>query len=415
MRILLVTDGYPPTIGGANRSTQLLAQALARRGDEVVVAAAYQPGLAAVALDGSVVVHRIRDSTSRVPGISQDPHNHTPPPWPDPEATWRLRRLVRAFRPDAAGLYGWLSYSCAAALRGRGVPVVLSLRDYGNICAVRTLVRRGRQCDGPAPAKCVACAGAFYGRTKGTAAAAGVLGGRRALTRDLRVAHSVSRYVRSVTHQHLIAPGRGLARAPEEVVVPDFTDPAPASAPDPEILAMLPPDPFILFVGQLRRVKGLEALFAAHRRLTDPPSLVLMGSPAPDTPAIPPGVTVLRSVPHATVLAAWSRALFGVFPSLQAEPLGNVVHEAMSAGRAVIGTRPGGHEDLVADGHTGLLVGAGDVDALRAAMDRLIDDVPLRERLGDAGRIAARALEADRVVPRLLAMFDRAVALGSGA
>jgi len=51
VRILHVTNGYPPTIGGASRFTQLPARALTRHGDEIVVAAAHQPGLAAAAQD----------------------------------------------------------------------------------------------------------------------------------------------------------------------------------------------------------------------------------------------------------------------------------------------------------------------------------------------------------------------------
>ena len=45
-----------------------------------------------------------------------------------------------------------------------------------------------------------------------------------------------------------------------------------------------PSEPFILFVGAFRKVKGLETLFEAYRRLTDPPPLVLMGTFERDSP-----------------------------------------------------------------------------------------------------------------------------------
>ncbi len=90
----------------------------------------------------------------------------------------------------------------------------------------------------------------------------------------------------------------------------------------------------------------------------------MIGARGPETlPAFPPGVTPMFDVPHDTVMAAWDRALFGVFPSVVPEALGNVVHEAMSRGRAVVGTIPGGHTDIVVDGENGLLVPSGDVDA----------------------------------------------------
>ncbi|HEY3522906.1 MAG TPA: glycosyltransferase, partial [Candidatus Limnocylindrales bacterium] len=68
------------------------------------------------------------------------------------------------------------------------------------------------------------------------------------------------------------------------------------------------------------------------------------------------------------------------------EPLGLVVHEGMSRGRAVIGTRPGGHADLIVDGESGLLVPSGDAVALAAAIARLLADPALRARLGTSGR-----------------------------
>ncbi len=50
----------------------------------------------------------------------------------------------------------------------------------------------------------------------------------------------------------------------------------------------------------------------------------------------------------------------------------------------------GGLVDAVEDGVTGLLVPAGDVEALRAALERLLGDPELRRRLGEAARERAR-------------------------
>jgi len=59
--------------------------------------------------------------------------------------------------------------------------------------------------------------------------------------------------------------------------------------------------------------------------------------------------------------------------------------EAMAAGVAVVATPVGAVPDIVRDGETGLLVPAGDVDTLTAALTRLVNDPGLRERLGTAG------------------------------
>ena len=118
-------------------------------------------------------------------------------------------------------------------------------------------------------------------------------------------------------------------------------------------------------MGALRREKGVEILLESYKRLEHPPPLVLIGTREPDSPGeLPPGTTLLTDAPHAAVLAAWDRALFGVLPSLLPEPLGTVVCEGMTRGKAVIGTRPGGHSDVLTDGVTGLVVPSGDTASL---------------------------------------------------
>ena len=64
--------------------------------------------------------------------------------------------------------------------------------------------------------------------------------------------------------------------------------------------------------------------------------------------------------------------------------------EAMGAGLAVVATDVPGHRDVVRDGETGLLVPAGDVKALAAAIATLIDDPDRRRRMGQAGRERVR-------------------------
>ncbi len=90
-----------------------------------------------------------------------------------------------------------------------------------------------------------------------------------------------------------------------------------------------------------------------------------------------------------------------VIPSIRTaafrEPWGLVANEAMLQGVSVIasdevGAAAGG---LVRDGETGLVVPAGDVPALAAALRRLHDDPALRARLGAAGKQAASAFTHD--------------------
>lgn len=66
--------------------------------------------------------------------------------------------------------------------------------------------------------------------------------------------------------------------------------------------------------------------------------------------------------------------------------LPNVLLEAMAAGKAVVASRAAGMDDLVVDGSNGLLVPAGDVQALAHAAISLLDDTERRLTFGHAAR-----------------------------
>jgi len=71
------------------------------------------------------------------------------------------------------------------------------------------------------------------------------------------------------------------------------------------------------------------------------------------------------------------------------EGFGLVYLEAGAHGLPIVAHAIGGVPEAVVDGATGLLVAPGDTAALTAAFARLLDDVPLRRRLGEAARVRA--------------------------
>ncbi len=86
----------------------------------------------------------------------------------------------------------------------------------------------------------------------------------------------------------------------------------------------------------------------------------------------------------------FARLLIHVAPQ-RWEGYGLTPIESMAAGTAVVATRAGVFETLVEDGKTGLIVDIGDVDALTAAIEKLMADPALAEEMGQAGRIRAAA------------------------
>lgn len=84
--------------------------------------------------------------------------------------------------------------------------------------------------------------------------------------------------------------------------------------------------------------------------------------------------------------------------------------EAMAAGRAVVCTDVGGVADVVTPGVSGVLVTYGDADALAAAIDRLLGDPELRERLGaEARRAVYPRYDVSRLVTDIAALYTSLV------
>jgi colanic acid/amylovoran biosynthesis glycosyltransferase len=125
-------------------------------------------------------------------------------------------------------------------------------------------------------------------------------------------------------------------------------------------------------------------------------------------------VTLHGSRPHAEARALMRRAAVFVQHSVTAadgdtEGFPVAISEAMATGLPVVSTRHSGIPDGVLDGETGLLVAEGDVEAMAAAIARLLEDPALAARMGAAGRARAVAtLDQARIRARLQAILGLA-------
>lgn len=80
-----------------------------------------------------------------------------------------------------------------------------------------------------------------------------------------------------------------------------------------------------------------------------------------------------------------------VHSSVEPEPWGLVIAEAMSAGRPVVAARGGGPSEMIKDGVNGRLVEPNDPRQLAIAIQSLLADPLARSRLGNAARETALA------------------------
>lgn len=172
-----------------------------------------------------------------------------------------------------------------------------------------------------------------------------------------------------------------------------FMDLEPFLATGPTVL---PERPTALFVGVLERYKAVDVLAEAWRLVAPRvpgATLHLVGRGTLREVAerlaaeLPEQVRWDEFLSTPEIARALDDATFLVLPS-RSEGLGRVVVEAFCRGRGVVGSRVGGIPDLVTDGETGLLVQPGDAVALAEALERVLTDRELAERLGGAARTA---------------------------
>ena len=406
MRIALLADAYPPRVGGLEQHVQTLGRELARRGHDVRVMTIAAPTDPPLADDDGIGVVRIPSLVGRVPGAYEEVDRPFAPPAPDPGLVLGLGRALRALRPDVVHAHGWIAHAYPPLKPAIGAPLVVTLHDYGSVCARRDLIYRGGDCSGPGLAKCLGCAAEHYGPVRGTPIVLGEFTSGPVVRAVTDATIAVSRAV--VTGNRL--------EGDDVTVIPNFlrddaiadpTNDAATAAAIAPFLERLPPGPFLLDVGALGGHKGLPTMLEAYERLASALPLVLIGHRWVDTPTtMPAGVMVHEDWPNAAVRAAWRRATVGVIPSTWGEPCPTVAFEAMAAGCPIVVSDAGGLPDIVDDGRTGLVVPRRDAVALAGAIQRLLDDEPLRVRIASAARVAANAYRASVVVPRIEAVYE---------
>jgi glycosyltransferase involved in cell wall biosynthesis len=398
---MMLAQSFAPIVGGEERVVEDLSRELVARGHDVSIATLQQPGDLTPDEVAGARVHTLRSTSYRVTRGHHDTERRHAPPVPDPETVLDLRRVLRRERPQIVHAHNWIVHSYLPLAREAQSALVLSLHDYGLVCATKRLRRKDHVCSGPAPVKCQLCAAEHYGPTKGLVAAFGTRSSESRLRRNVDVFLPVSSTVEELCR----IGGDEVSR-----VIPNFIGELPAPVAGDPRLAQLPEEPFILFFGDATVDKGAWHLAEAYRKLEGPPPLVLVGRCYIDELAERPGVYPTGAWPHRLAIEALRRSMFTVAPSLWPEPFGLVALEAAAAGKAIVASDIGGLRDIVVDRETGLLVPPDDRLALIAAMQRMSTDAELRARLGAAAKERARTFSSEAIVPRFEEAYELAIA-----
>ena len=169
----------------------------------------------------------------------------------------------------------------------------------------------------------------------------------------------------------------------------------------------------VLFVGRITRQKGIIYLARAIPDI-DRSAQVVLCAGAPDTPEIAAEmeqavadaqrergnvIWIQEMLPRDEIIQFYSHATVFCCPSIY-EPFGIINLEAMACGTPVVASKVGGIPEVVVDGVTGLLVPLEQQTEspfepldprrfsadLAAAINRLLGDPDLRQRMAQAGR-----------------------------
>jgi glycosyltransferase involved in cell wall biosynthesis len=148
----------------------------------------------------------------------------------------------------------------------------------------------------------------------------------------------------------------------------------------------------LLSVGRLRAPKDFVTLVRAMAALEPGAARLRIAGDGPDRPALEAEIDRLGLTERVELLGTRDdvpELLAGsdVFVlASDSEGLPMSVLEAMAAGLPVVASAVGGIPELVRDGETGTLVRPGDSAVLARAIERIVSDPVLRDRLGEAGR-----------------------------
>lgn len=386
LRILTITHNYPRFAGDrAGAFVARIAEGAAAGGHRVEVIAPHAPGIARDEQTGGVRVRRFRyapDRWERVAYTGSLHHQTLLSPmaalaFPGFLVAFAraIGRAVRSFEPHVIHAHWWVPGGWFASRRR--VPYLITCHGSDVRLLERgELIRR-------------VALPAFRRATRVTA---------------------VSRFLAGDIRRLLPALKTEVLVTPMPVDVNRFLEGARAMKLEP---------PRILYAGNLVPSKGVDVLLRAvaelERRGIACQLKILGEGPAraeldllAHRLGLTSRVTWAPFVPQGQMAAEYGASEVTVLPSRgQAEGLGLTLVEALLAGCAVVGTAAGGIPEVVLHEKTGLIARDGDAEDLATQIQRLLTDLPLRERLARAGKEhVLRTHSPETAIGRFLEIYD---------
>jgi glycosyltransferase involved in cell wall biosynthesis len=327
-----------------------------------------------------------------------------------------ILRMVDETKPDIAYVLYYLrklSPSLLVGLKKRGIPIVTRISDYGMFCGEHHMLRNGRPCT-----LCIDKGmqnEIRYSCVKGNRLVSALDVAATSFHRARRYFDLIDTFVTTNEFMSEMMVRGGVSKD-RIVCIPTFTDMARFSP-------GVPAEPaYMLYVGRLDEPKGVHLLIDAMAMLRVKhgnalPELKIAGSGHTQQyvddlyrrvrdAGLQGNVHFLGATAPEAVPSLFREALFSLMPALWYENLPNSVVESLASGCPVISSDIGSLSRTVTHDVDGLLYPPGDVAALAAAIENLMTNRMLRDRLAvGARRTAEQKHSPDHHMAKLTRLF----------
>lgn len=393
MKVLIVSTLYHPNVfGGAEKSTQSLAEALVAQGHDVAVATLNPERRYEAADVNGVRVHYLpvknlyfptRPRQYRVAKVlwhAVDSYN--------PFMAVSLGRVLDAERPDVVNTQNLSGFSTSVwgVVKKRHLPLVHTIRDHYLLCPRADMYRAGQNCNEP----CAVCR--VYGRP------------RIHLSCLVDVVTGISRYILDVHDRHACFP-----RA-DKLVVCNACGPAPRAT-----LPVRRPNGNLCFgfLGRLHPIKGVDLLIRSFLCLPQGRAeLLIAGQGTTDyvreLKRMSEGCSNVRWLGFVQPATLFDQVDVLAVPSLWREAAGRVVLESMAHHVPVIGSCRGGIPEQMGEG-TGWVFDPDEPGALTRTLRRALDSRGELAAMGERAGERARQFSTEAMVNGYLSAFSCAI------
>jgi glycosyltransferase involved in cell wall biosynthesis len=393
VKVVLIGSMYPPYAwGGAEKAIAMLAEALVRKGHNVVV----------VTLHPGYLERTEERNGIRIYHLPLDnlywPFTRETKPRPLMRIAWHLRemwnwkaarrvgRILDLEAPDVVHTHniGGFSVAIWRAVKEREIQLVHTLHDYYLLCPRTTLYRRGKSCE----SRCVGC------RL--------LTASRRAASRVPDEIVSVSRFTLDKHKSLGFFPNAG-SRVIYNIQCRDLDGMRPV--PTGSHAGGLG----FGFIGRIEPEKGLEVVLEATRRLIRPDwRLTIAGKGTPAYVrrlAQKYGDERIHWLGFATAAEFYPAVDVVVIPSRWNEPLPYVCVESLHEGKSLICAQVGGIPEIAQLSKVVEYCQAGNVEELARVMNRALDDqIRWKQNIPPAS-VALEPFTEEVVVARYLSAY----------